>query len=142
MLRIKLIIKYCVSCWITDILQNDTRYIQYYEGEGRMLLHGDRNILLLLCSQITPVKPSAFVSFLIYFMHLINGRNMERILKPVFLRHPVLNQTNPICTVLSNFHNFHWILDEPRGYHLHQLARTFCGYVSPSKLHRHDVPVS
>ena len=29
MLRIKLIIKYCVSCWITDILRNDTRSIQY-----------------------------------------------------------------------------------------------------------------
>ena len=29
MLRIKLIIKYCVSCWITDVLQNDTRSIQY-----------------------------------------------------------------------------------------------------------------
>ena len=30
MLWIKLIIKYCVSCWITDILQNDTRSIQYH----------------------------------------------------------------------------------------------------------------
>ena len=29
MLRIKLIIKYCISCWITDILQNDTGSIQY-----------------------------------------------------------------------------------------------------------------
>ena len=29
MLWIKLIIKYCVSCWITDILQNDTRSIKY-----------------------------------------------------------------------------------------------------------------
>ena len=29
MLRIKLIIKYCVSCWITDILQNDIRSIQH-----------------------------------------------------------------------------------------------------------------
>ena len=29
MLWIKLIIKYCVSCWITDILQNDTRSVQY-----------------------------------------------------------------------------------------------------------------
>ena len=29
MLWIKLIIKHCVSCWITDILQNDTRSIQY-----------------------------------------------------------------------------------------------------------------
>ena len=29
MLRIKLIIKYCVSCCITYILQNDTRSIQY-----------------------------------------------------------------------------------------------------------------
>ena len=29
MLWIKLTIKYCVSCWITDILQNDTRSIKY-----------------------------------------------------------------------------------------------------------------
>ena len=29
MLWIKLIIKYCVSCWITDILQNDTRSIRH-----------------------------------------------------------------------------------------------------------------
>ena len=29
MLWIKLIIRYCVSCWITYILQNDTRYIKY-----------------------------------------------------------------------------------------------------------------
>ena len=29
MLWIKLIIKYCVYCWITYILQNDTRFIQY-----------------------------------------------------------------------------------------------------------------
>ena len=29
MLWIKLIIKYCVSFWFTDILQNDTRSIQY-----------------------------------------------------------------------------------------------------------------
>ena len=29
MLRIKLIIKYCVSCWITVTLQNETRSIQY-----------------------------------------------------------------------------------------------------------------
>ena len=29
MLRIKLIIKYCVSCWITDILQDVTGYIQH-----------------------------------------------------------------------------------------------------------------
>ena len=29
MLWIKLIIKYCVSCWITDIFQNGTRSIQH-----------------------------------------------------------------------------------------------------------------
>ena len=29
MLWMKLIIKYCVSCWITHILQNDARSVQY-----------------------------------------------------------------------------------------------------------------
>ena len=43
MLRINLIIKHCVSCWITYILQDDTRSIQY--------------------------QVSFFSSLLIYFIH-------------------------------------------------------------------------
>ena len=42
MLWVKLIIKYCVSCWITDILQNDTRSIQYqiqYQKKSITAIH-------------------------------------------------------------------------------------------------------
>ena len=50
MLWIKLIIKYCVSCWITDISQNDTRSIQYrtqkgdYSQYGFSLVHRQQKI--------------------------------------------------------------------------------------------------
>ena len=47
MLRIKLIIKYCVSCWITDILQNDTRTIQY-QSEAFYFVHFSIKIIFLI----------------------------------------------------------------------------------------------
>ena len=65
MLCIKLIIKYCVSCWFTYTLQNDTRSIQYQIKKTNvnleapkwryppLRLHGDRPIKTACYSGIT-----------------------------------------------------------------------------------------
>ena len=61
----KLIIRYCVPCWITDILQNDTRSVQYQILRGTCSVH--LNFVAwraLLTSKISAAgSAKTFVSF-------------------------------------------------------------------------------
>ena len=54
MLWIKLIIKYCISCWITYILQNDTRSVQYQIKQSSLHICINAYTFGLSCLQTKP----------------------------------------------------------------------------------------